>query len=157
MRPRVLGWAGAAALLLLSIPADQRLYAQGFDQPNEDWRNATAYVLARSQATDGAIFYSSQCRMPFDFYAGGAANKPGTIFPAHATTLSYLDFMGKPDERLLLSLNQRTARLWLVMCHNQLPSGYDANTEMIRAALARQFRLVSSAEFPGVKIERYER
>lgn len=156
MRPRLIGAAAGVLLVALSVPTIEHLYAAGLDQPNEDWRNATAYVLHRSQATDGAIFYSSQCRLPFDFYAGGAANGPRVIFPAHGDKLTYLDFMGRPSEEQLANIHQEIARLWLVMCHNELPgSGYDAATRNLRISLQSQYQLTSSASFPGVEVEEY--
>jgi hypothetical protein len=156
MRPRAIGTLIAALLVALSIPAIGRLYAAGLDQPNEDWRGATAYVLQRSQPADGAIFYSSQCRMPFDFYAAGAPTAPRVIFPAHEGQLTYLDFMGKPNDELLSNVHQQFARVWLVMCHNELPTGdYDAPTRSARARLQSQFQLASSKSFPGIQVEEY--
>ena len=147
---KLLGGILLTAITALSLIADSGLYAHGLDQPLEDWRSATAYILSESQSGDAIIFYTAQGRMPYEFYAQkSTAAKPAIIFPAHdPSRLSYLDFMGKPSPATIASLNRQ--RVWLVRSHN------DPNTELIEQMLASHYGVGNVKDFPGISVVLYQ-
>ena len=57
---------------------------------------------------------------------------------------------------MLAGLAPRYPRVWLVMCHDLLPTGYDAPTQNIRGLLSAHYSLAAQVEFPGVQIELYQ-
>jgi mannosyltransferase len=152
------------ALLLVAIVGfSLRGVAQfentGMDQPIEDWRAATAYILSHAAADQGILFYSAQGRMPYEAYAVNAeatANHPAVIFPAHAAQLTYLDFMGKPEPSQLEALSGHYKRIWLVLSHDLTPAGWDAPTRSIQLMLAQNYSLAEETKFPGVTVMLYE-
>jgi 4-amino-4-deoxy-L-arabinose transferase-like glycosyltransferase len=150
IKPRWLGGILLAAVAALSLIADTGLYARGLDQPLEDWRSATAYILSQSQSGDAIIFYTAQGRMPYEFYAeSSTAAKPAIAFPAHdPRRLSYLDFMGKPLPATIASLTRQ--RVWLVLSHN------DPNTEAIQRMLTARYAVGSVKEFSGISVLLYQ-
>ena len=130
----------------------------GLDQPDEEWRAATQYLLSEAKPQDGALFYSSQCRMPYEFYRAEEKQiGPQVVFPAHGSQVTFRDFMGRPEAASLAGMGTRYPRVWLVMCHNRLPTGYDAATQATRAALSANYKLRGKQKFPGIEIELYQR
>jgi mannosyltransferase len=71
----------AAGALLVALSARHVLQTQGM--PQEDFRAATAYVLANEQSGDAVAFYRTSRRIPFEYYArrDGARRLPRSLLP----------------------------------------------------------------------------
>src|SRR5256714_12468652 len=158
IRSRVIGVVLAVALVVGSAGGVRSFQERGLDQPGEDWRGATQYLLSQAKPQDAALFYSSQCRMPYEFYRAERKQiGPQVVFPAHGADAAFRDFMGRPETAGLMGLRGRYEKVWLVMCHNSLPSGYDAVTQTTRSALSADYRLSGEQDFSGIVIELYQR
>jgi hypothetical protein len=71
----------AAGLLVLALSTRHVLQTQGM--PMEDFRAATAYVLADAQPGDAVAFYRTSRRIPFEYYARreGVKRLPRSLLP----------------------------------------------------------------------------
>jgi len=158
IRSKFAGTALAAGLVIGAAYGVSEFQRHGLDQPDEEWRAATQYLLSEAKPQDGALFYSSQCRMPYEFYRQEEKQVgPQVVFPAHRSQVTFRDFMGRPEAASLAGMGTRYPRVWLVMCHNRLPTGYDAATQATRAALSTNYQLSGEQDFSGIVIELYQR
>ena len=158
IRSKFVGAALAAGLAIGAAYGVSEFQRQGLDQPDEEWRAATHYLLSEAKPQDGALFYSSQCRMPYEFYRAEEKQiGPQVVFPAHGSQVTFRDFMGRPEAASLAGMGTRYPRVWLVMCHNRLPTGYDAATQATRTALSANYKLSGEQNFSGIEIELYQR
>ena len=93
--------AATVVLGALFVPAIFTYYAK----PKEDWRGATAYLLARARSDDGIVFYREWGQQPFDYYRermGSASVGPSILNP----------FRVSSDEA---AVAHRMPTLWLVL------------------------------------------
>ena len=158
IRNNFIGVALAVALLIGAAQGVRNFQRHGLDQPDEDWRGATQYLLSQAKPRDAALFYSSQCRMPYEFYRAAERQVgPQIVFPAHGPQVTFRDFMGRPELADLARLHAQYPRVWLIMCHNRLATGYDAVTQNIRASLSANYQLSGEQDFAGIAIELYQR
>jgi 4-amino-4-deoxy-L-arabinose transferase-like glycosyltransferase len=85
IRPR---WAAALAMLALFVGEGMGLERWYARMRKEDWRGATAYVLARSAPGDGVVFHAPYVRRAFEYYVlqsgEGASTAPEPLFPSGA-------------------------------------------------------------------------
>jgi hypothetical protein len=145
--PRAAPWALLAALVVLR--ALQVTAAYGTSP--EDWKSASAYVLARSAPGDCIAFYPSDAQMAFAYYVPSVARAPRSILPATAWTRPpqpYVEDYASLSRRQLSRLPSECPRLWLVSSHQGQPDGPAG----ARANLTRFRRLraaVQSRYAPG--------
>ncbi len=144
------GWmiAGLTALMAwFSLAGVRSYYRADFDLAREDWRDATRYILDRSQPGDALIFSESESRMPFEYYRGRepqGGRAPRVLFPWHGERLTYRDFMGSASPAMLRELPQQCRRLWVV---SRNPQPFTP-PQLAGAGLAT----VEVAHFPRVEI-----
>src|SRR5438132_4628348 len=150
IRSEFVGAALAAGLVIGAAYGVNDFQRHGLDQPDEEWRAATQYLLSEAKPQDGALFYSSQCRMPYEFYRQEEKQVgPVVVFSAHGSQVTLRVFMCRPEAASLAGMGTRYPRVWLVMCHNRLPTGYDAATQNIRARLPANYKLSCQQHFSG--------
>lgn len=125
-----LGWAAVAILIGLRVV----VLVPSYGVSPEDWRAATAYVLAGERPGDCVSFYPLDAKMPFAYYAGRPV-KP------------YVERYETPR------LPSGCARVWLVASHQGQPDGpaparahYDAWVAL-RAELARRYPRHTTTSF----------
>lgn len=155
-------WLQALALLVfaaLSLHGAAGYYQKDFDITREDWRNATAYLLAHSQAGDVVIFHQPIGRMPFEYYRSRTPvmNPPAVIYPRTGDSLTYRDFYaGHAKDAFLESLPDQYSRLWVVLIYTQTPSGPDPTTRFLTDLFARKYAGEQTTEFPGIELRLYQ-
>lgn len=156
-------WLQAVALFVfaaLSLHGVSGYYQKDFDITREDWRSATAYLLANSQAGDVVIFHQPIGRMPFEYYRSRTPvmNPPAVIYPRTGDSLTYRDFYaGHAKDALLESLPDQYSRLWVVLIYAQTPSGPDPTTRFLTELFARKYAAEQTTEFPGIELRLYQR
>ncbi|MDQ6822120.1 MAG: glycosyltransferase family 39 protein [Actinomycetota bacterium] len=146
---------GALLVVLIGLRAVQVGASYGVSP--EDWKGATAYVLARSSSSDCAVFYPSDGRMAFRYYLSEPAPRaaPLPILPAAPWTRAptYVEDYASLNASQLSSVPARCPRLWLISSHEgqaKGPSGARANYARylrLRAQLAREYPRRVTAKF----------
>ena len=158
---------GALLVVVLALRATQVGASYGVSP--EDWKAATAYVLARSSSSDCAVFYPSDGRMAFRYYLSEPVPRgaPSPILPAAPWRRSpiYVENYASLTEAQLRALPRRCPRLWLISSHEGQangPAGARANYARylrLRAELAREYPRRISTRFgyaSPVHIELFE-
>jgi hypothetical protein len=153
--PSVAGWAGLAVLLALRALQ----LAPSYGVSPEDWRTATAYVLAHAQPRDCVAFYPSDGRMAFEYYVGAdtpaSATAPRSVLPAVAwrEVKPYVEDYATLTASELSRLPTECRRLWFVWSHEGQPDGPArsranyARYRALRAALTAEFAAGATASF----------
>jgi 4-amino-4-deoxy-L-arabinose transferase-like glycosyltransferase len=113
--PRPLSLALLAALIALR--ALQLAPAYGVSP--ENWRAATAYVIAHARAGDCAAFYPLDNRMPFEYYHPNAAGAPDPILPTlpWGRVRPFVEDYASLSPQQVARLPVRCRRVWLVSSH----------------------------------------
>jgi Dolichyl-phosphate-mannose-protein mannosyltransferase len=144
--PRALAWTAFVVVLALRALA----LAPSYGTSPEEWRGATAYVLARAQPRDCVAFYPSDGRMAFQYYVGGgdaAVRAPRSILPATrwGVVRTYVEDYAGLTMAQISRLPGRCPRVWLVSSHEGQPNG-PAGSKVnyhrfiaLRAALERAY------------------
>jgi mannosyltransferase len=158
---------GALLVALVGLRAVQVGASYGVSP--EDWKGATAYVLARSSSSDCAVFYPADGRMAFRYYLSDPAPRstPSPILPAApwGRAPSYVEDYASLTQAQLGVLPARCPRLWLISSHEGQPNGPPgaranyARYLRLRAQLAREYPRRPSARFgyaSPVHIELFE-
>lgn len=113
---------------------------------NEDWRDATRYVLSRAQPDGAVILYADEVRRPFDYYVESASRHSG--YPVIVSPRWDSCFrVGKsyvggrdgeaPSIALLRHLSSTYRRVWLVLSHDQIARlERDEESRVVRISLA---------------------
>jgi hypothetical protein len=123
--PRALAWAALVVVLALRTLA----LAPSYGESPEQWRGATAYVLARAQPGDCVAFYPSDGRMAFQYYLGGGAaavsRAPRSILPVArwGVVRTYVEDYAGLTTGQVSRLPGECPRLWLVSSHEGQPTG----------------------------------
>jgi hypothetical protein len=153
--------AGAALVLALSS-----LHAiRTLGKPQEDFRAATAYVLANEQPGDAVAFYRTSRRIPFEYYARrhGATNLPQSLLPT--SPYGHFDMVGDyrhtrltRAELAAIADAASNGRVWLFLSRSE--------NEQVRAKQENRARLLAAVErgadlrrrqlFAGLDIRLYE-
>ena len=131
----VVAWLAIAVLIALRAVA----LAPAYGTSPENWRAATAYVLASSRPGDCVAFYPLDASMPFDYYAER---------PVQPHVEQYQASRVSPG----------CSRVWLVASHQGLPTGtatsraHYARYVAARESLARKYpvRIVRSFGYASV-------
>jgi hypothetical protein len=127
--------AAFIVLLVLLVFADVRWYRS---DPKEDWRDATAVILAGTRAGDGVVFAAGYTRVPFEYYAErrpGAA-RPAPLYPAVAWTRD-VRALGAPTTSQRAAARASTTgvrRLWLVLSNHDPDADGAAGTPAAETA-----------------------
>jgi hypothetical protein len=139
-----IGWAVLAAVIALR--ALQLGPAYGVSP--EDWRSATAYVLARATPGDCVAFYPSDGRNAFRYYARG--KPPRSVLPpvSWSNGRAYIE-----NYATLTTPPAGCRRLWLVSSHQGRRNGPAAS----RANLARyqSLRSMLMAAYGNGRVTRF--
>jgi hypothetical protein len=128
--PAVVAWLAVAVLIALRGVA----LAPSYGTSPENWRAATAYVVASSRPGDCVAFYPLDASMPFDYYAGRPVEPHVEQYQTPAVPVG-------------------CSRVWLVASHQGLPTGtalsraHYARYAAVREALARRFAHQSTRSF----------
>jgi mannosyltransferase len=125
-----LGWAAVAILVALRVA----VLVPSYGVSPENWRAATAYVLAAERPGHCVAFYPLDAKMPFAYYAGRPVQP-------------YVERYETPR------LSPGCARVWLVASHQGQPDGpaparaHYATWLALRAALARRYARSTTRSF----------
>lgn len=120
--PPVMAWLAVAVLIALRLV----VLAPSYGTSPENWRAATAYVLASSRPGDCVAFYPLDASMPFDYYAGRPVQPHVEQYSAAPVPAG-------------------CARVWLVASHQGLPTGTTTSRShyqryvSVRRALGRTY------------------
>ncbi len=102
---------------------------------NENWRDATRYVLAATQPGDALVFYPHYTAGPFEYYQ----RQSRVIGPT----------------KLVASVPLEGRRIWLVIRAPDVERF--SGIRVLQSSLAEKYRLVTQREFQGVGVELYLR
>jgi mannosyltransferase len=133
--PSIVAWLGVAVLIALRLV----VLVPSYGTSPENWRAATAYVLASSRPGDCVAFYPLDASMPFDYYAGRPVQPHVEQYSATPVPAG-------------------CARVWLLASHQGLPSGTAASRAhygryvSVRETLAQRYphRSVKSFGYASV-------
>lgn len=141
--------AGSAAALAAFVVLMIKPISLVYHPVNEDWRSATAFVLAGAHAGDAIVVYPSFERRSYEYYA---RNLAGTV-PANET-------LGARDARRTPPMSRRALvapRLWIVLA----PRFDGSSSSLVRGFLqprAARTRLALASSFAGpITVLRYDR
>jgi 4-amino-4-deoxy-L-arabinose transferase-like glycosyltransferase len=155
--------AAVAGALVLALSSLHVLQTQG--KPQEDFRAATAFVLANDRPGDAVAFYRTSRRIPFEYYArrAGIRTLPRSLLP----TSPYGRFDMVSDYRHTWITKAELAaiadaasrgRVWLFLSRRE--------SERVRAKRVNRARLVATVErraelrrrrlFAGLEVRLYE-
>ena len=151
VRPRWLMLAALAAIVALSLRGTAAYYRTGFDPPEQDWRGAVHYLLARAQPGDAILFYHPLARLGYEYYRQLWPQYPAplVVFPPRAD--ARLLKGTPPDFVLLPQLPARYHRLWLVQNW-----GPDDFTERMHAIFAAHYVKAGERDFSIIRVVLYQ-
>jgi 4-amino-4-deoxy-L-arabinose transferase-like glycosyltransferase len=156
--------ATAAAFgLLLALSSVQ--VARTLGHPQEDFRAATAFVLANARSGDAIAFYRTSRRIPFEYYAGrvGGGALPRSLLPTSPygrfdLVADYRHTNVTRPELAAIATAASRGRVWLLLSRSE--------DERVRAKQENRARLVSTVErradlrrrrlFAGLDVRLYE-
>ncbi|HWF73283.1 MAG TPA: glycosyltransferase family 39 protein [Solirubrobacteraceae bacterium] len=140
--PRLLGLGVIAVLLVLRGLE----LAPSYGASPENWRAATAHVLAAARPGDCIAFYPEDGRQAFSYYiaadTGAAARAPRSVLPAlpWSEVRPFVENYTAPRGPALASIEAGCPRLWFVSSHRGQKSGPPAS----RTDYARYVALLGS-------------
>jgi mannosyltransferase len=146
----------AAALLLLISLSVVRLAVQATTLTKEDWRGATALVLARVQPDDAIFFYTQSGAKPFAYYVdqrGAADQAPRSIYPNVTWTSPYPLIGAQRGLDTALQDLGHNHRVWLVVTHEE---GRLASLSTVLAGLSASYAEHEAWALRGVDIRLFE-
>jgi mannosyltransferase len=117
--PRLLGLGAVGALLVLRALE----LAPSYGTSPENWRAATAHVLAGARPGDCIAFYPSDGRQAFSYYIGtrtpAAARAPRSVLPAipWSEVRPFVEQYTSPSSSALSGIEAACPRLWFVSSH----------------------------------------
>ncbi|MGA8295717.1 MAG: glycosyltransferase family 39 protein [Acidimicrobiales bacterium] len=133
--------------------------APSYGESSENWRAATAYVIAQSRAKDCVAFYPSDARQAFDYYVlhtkRDLSVAPQPVLPslAFSEVRPFVEVYATMTVKEITNLELSCGRLWFVSSHNGSPKG----TTSSAAHYYRYEELLShlSAAFVHMRVERF--
>jgi hypothetical protein len=155
-RPWVPPAVGLGALLaLIALRALQLSPSYGVSP--EDWRGASAHVLANSEPGDCIAFYPSDGRQAFEYYlpARSRGRAPRPVLPAvrFSEVRAFVEDYATLSAREVTRVRRTCSRLWFVSSHQGQrdgPAGSRANLARyirLRATLLRAYPVGASRSF----------
>lgn len=150
-RPAV-GVAAALVVGLTAIAA-RSAYTDPIDTVPQDFRTATGYLLRGAKPADGIVFYPAATRAGYEVYRGGRPG-PQVLYPAHREP--YCDLLPEPLVGVIQNTALTPTRVFFYV--SQVPiHGRDLGEDVLRAWLARHYRLQSTVQFQNVQIQTFTR
>jgi hypothetical protein len=156
--PRLPGVAGVGALAAV-VALRVLALAPTYGVSPEDWQQATAYVLARAEPGDCAVFYPLDARMAFEYYVardGAIARAPRSVLPVlpWGKVKPYVeDYVTLPASQIP-GIAASCPRLWLISSHEGQPNGPSAQSRSnwsrfvaLRASLEQAYRSHARVRF----------
>jgi mannosyltransferase len=145
-----------AGLILAGLLALRALQlAPSYGVSPENWRAATAYVMANTTARDCVAFYPSDGRNAFRYYLSRGARPPRPVLPAapFSSSRAYIEDYATLSGPQLDHLPQSCPRLWLISSHEGQANG----TAGARANHARYVALRTSlaADYSGARVRSF--
>jgi mannosyltransferase len=140
--PRLLGWSAIGVVLALRILE----LAPTYGASPENWRAATAHVLAAARPGDCIAFYPSDGRQAFSYYIGArtpaAARAPRSVLPAvpWSEVKPFVEDYTSPSTSALARIEATCPRLWFVSSHR----GQKRGPPVSRSDYARYRALLGS-------------
>ncbi len=130
----------------------------------ENWRAATAYVIAHTQPGDCLVFYPQDGRMAFRYYLPRGAPTPRPVLPSAPLreVRTYVEDYATLSSRMVSELPLQCPRVWFVSSHQGQPNGPGgsranlARYRALRAALEREYpahQVVSFGYAAPVRVE----
>lgn len=107
--PRPWSWS----LLLVMVAVDAASLSLYFTRENEDWRGATAHILAHAQPRDAILFYAPYIWVAFDTYRR-LKSVPADAPPEYPEVYA-------PLTRAVVDASSSAPRVWLVVNHVDSP------------------------------------
>lgn len=162
--PRLVTWFMLAVLIALRA----LVLAPSYGVSPENWRAATAYVVAQARPGDCVAFYPTDGRMAFQYYVGvgtsAAARAPRSVLPVvpWGEVRPYVEDYRTLPRSELSRLPSQCPRLWFVASHQGQRSGppkSQANYIRYRALLTalggkyRHRRTLSFGYASAVRVE----
>lgn len=139
IRPRPASNGAIVLFAALFIPSVFSYYAK----PNEDWRGATAYLLADASPQDKVIFYQPYGRWPYEYYRARSRTPNAGPVLVEAAANGTL-----PD--------QIVPRIWIVLYGlHQQNLAEDVLIRKLQNALQNGRRISAHHSFEGINIVAY--
>ena len=154
-------WTALPVLALVcwfAVGGVRSYYEKDFDIGREDFRGAAEYVVQHAEPGDIVLFHKGQGRFAYSYYAARirAAAQPTIVAPGHDQP-TWHDFMGTVTPQEVNELERHSGRVWLVLSQNIEPTGEDALTRQMKAALGRTHRCIYEHHFAFVEVYLYGR
>ena len=125
--PRPLGWTVIGVVLVLR----GLQLAPSYGVSPENWRAATAHVLASARPGDCIAFYPSDGRQAFQYYVGAAAagRAPRSVLPVVPwnEVKPYVEDYVSPSSSRTSQIEASCPRLWFVSSHRGQRTGPPAS------------------------------
>jgi 4-amino-4-deoxy-L-arabinose transferase-like glycosyltransferase len=156
--------AGVGALaLVLALSAVHVVRTQG--RPQEDFRSATAFVLANDEPGDAVAFYRTSRRIPFEYYARRNRIRmlPTSLLPT--SPYGHFDLVGDyrhteltPRELAAIGNAASRGRVWLFLSNAESERAEEKrrNRARLLAAVDRRANLRVRRLFAGLDVRLYE-
>lgn len=127
---RLVGWCVIGALIALRALQ----LAPTYGVSPENWRAASAHVLAASQPGDCLAFYPADGRQAFSYYLGtgtAAAAAPRSVLPAVSWSLvkPFVEDYASPSPAALTRIEAACPRVWFVSSHSGQKHGPQASRD----------------------------
>ena len=156
LRPAASAWVLCSAISVCSILGVHSYYRQDFDLIRQDWRAATAFVLDHAQSGDGAFFYSSTGRMPFEYYRSErhpSPQWPEVLQSPGGLALTYRDYLYFDLDEALRDSRPAGNRVWLVLVYDTDSQGKPNQESLtLRSVYGKGRHLVEARDFSNVTI-----
>lgn len=152
-----------AVAFVLALSAFHVLRTQG--TPQEDFRAATAFVLANDRPGDVVAFYRTSRRIPFEYYArrAGIRTLPRSLLPTSPygrfdMVVDYRHTRITPAELERIAGAASRGRIWLFLSRRETERAQEKreNRARLLRAVERRARLRVRRLFVGLDIRLYE-
>lgn len=124
----------------------------------EQWRIATASILARAEPGDEIILYHPNAANPYAYYVardGGAHTAPHMLWPVD--DVRDRRFLRVPIDPLIDDLPHKHRRLWLVFAYEFIHEGTALTAADIQETIDQSMHVVDLRRFPGgIRVWLYE-
>ena len=148
-------WVAAPTLAVIcwfALSGVHRYYERDFDLKREDFRSATAYVLAHAAPGDVLVFHKGQNRFAYAFYAGQQG--PAILYPG-TDRPTWRDFASKVTPETLDAIRQWHGRVWLLVSENMSATGEDAIAQQLKQAAGEHRELEQQQDFSMLRAYLY--
>jgi mannosyltransferase len=123
----------------------------------EDWRSASAYVMAEASPSDAIAFHQPWAAQPLYYYVG---QRDQWDFVPTRVELPLVPegSASAPDPGEIAQATAGHSTLWLVLSHNIGAAGLDPRVAPLVESVQSEFQLVERREFAGnLQVLRFER